>query len=312
MLFIITACQNDELKEPKSSIEISKTTLKINESLDIRFIGDAEQVVIFTGDSTHRYELRDHSNTGFVVNKNIFSYSYSIPGIYKIVCIASRYNDMATNVLRDTSSVVVNVVDDATNILRLSCPKIIYDEVFAEQYDNDWLVKLPRKLKYNAITPSISLLQRLKFYMESDSTKIFINGVSYSSTTQYNLQNEQKIVVRSNFGTERAYTLYTLYYPELSNFSINGVSGTLIRNPFDYSQFEIEVTLPLNTDASAVAPSFTTTSPNEKVYIGTTEQISGTSIVNFSIPAVYNIEATVVNRPDLKINSIVKVTVLYK
>ena len=81
----------------------------------------------------HDYELREQSNTGFVVNKNLFTYSYATPGTYKVVCVASTYTDGATDLKRDTCSYTVTVIDDQTEIENISCPQIVYDEVFAER-----------------------------------------------------------------------------------------------------------------------------------------------------------------------------------
>jgi len=306
----IYSCKNEEVKAPFAEMIVNKTLLTVNETMTINFIGVADQVVIFTGDDMHNYDLREESNTGLVVNKNLFTYAYSVPGEYKIVCIASTYNDLAINLKIDTCSYIVKVIDDITDIENISCPQIVYDEVFAKKMENDeWLMVLPRRIKYGNYTPAISLTQRLRFYIQSDSTKVFINGNAFTDTSRYNLNFPLDILVKSDYGTERNYKLSTINIPEFATFSINGVVGTLVRNEFDYNTLIMQVNLPVGTDVNNIVPEFTTTSPSEKVYIGNTEQISGTSKVNFSNEVIYRLVSTLPDNPAILVESIIVINV---
>lgn len=313
ILLLMAACENDTAATPRAAMTVSNDRLAVNESMTIRFTGDADQVVVYTGDDMHDYALREQSHTGFVVNKGLFTYSYTVPGTYKIVCVASTYTDRATDLKRDTCSYTVTVIDDQTEITKLSCPQILYDEVFAERMPNDeWLMRLPRKVKYNNQTPTIALSQRLRFYIGSDSTKVFVDGKAHLETNKYNLANAIDIRVQSNFGTVRPYKLYTLNYPEFATFKLAGVSGTLQRNEFDYSSFDLELSLPTGTDVSRLAPEFTTTSANEKVYLGETEQLSGVSVANFTGEVTYRLVATLPGHPDMKAEALVKVKITFR
>lgn len=311
-LFMI-ACEEETATTPRATITVNKNQFTINESMIIQFTGVADQVAIYTGDDMHNYDLREQSNTGFVVNKKLFTYSYSTPGVYKVVCLASTYTDGATDLKRDTCSFDVTVIDDRTEIERISCPRIIYDEVFAEKHAGDeWLMRLPRKIKSGNSTPAISLSQRLRFYIQSDSTKIYVNGNEYSSTTQYNLSEPVDILVTSDFGTTRPYKLYTLNYPEFTSFKLQGVEGTLVRNEYDYSTFELQVTLPQDTETSHLVPEFTTSSPSEKVYIEDMEQLSATSAVDFTRNITYRLISTLSGKPDMQAVSTVNVKITYQ
>ena len=117
-----------------------------------------------------------------VVNKGVFTYSYSVPGTYRVVCVASTYLDLGKDMRVDTASVIVNVVDNVTDIDKLSS-KIYYDEIYAEEKENDeWLLMLPYKMRYNNKDLSISMSQKLNFSIASDSTKVFINIPQIPST----------------------------------------------------------------------------------------------------------------------------------
>lgn len=309
---IFVSCEETQVIVPEAKMTINQMQFSINESMIINFTGVADQVVVFTGDDMHKYELRNQSNTGFVVNKGLFTYSYATPGTYKVVCVATTYNELAMDLKRDTSSYTVTVIDDQTDIDKLSCPQILYDEVFANKLENDeWLMILPRKVKYNTSAPAISLSQRLKFYIQSDSTKVFVNNVAYSSTSKYNLSTPLDIEVRSNFGTTRPYKLFAMYYPEFMSFKLSNIEGTLVRNEYDYSSFIMQITLPAGTNIAGLVPQYTTTSTTDKVFIDNVEQTSGTSVVDFTKDVTYKLVSSFsAEQPDKKAISTVKIKII--
>lgn len=313
IVLLITSCEDETAAVPQAAMAVNKNQLIINESMIINFTGVADQVVVYTGDDMHNYELRDQSNTGFVVNKNLFTYSYTSPGTYKVVCVASTYTDGAIDLKRDTCSYTVTVIDDRTEIDKISCPQIIYDEVFAEKRSNDeWLMRLPRKIKYNNRISTISLSQRLRFYTQSGLTQILINGKEFSSTAKYDLSAPIEVSVKSDYGTTRLHKLYTINYPEFQNFTLAGTTGTLIRNEFDYSTFVLEIILPEGTDVSNLIPEFTTCSPGEKVYIEEVEQTSGTSAADFTKNINYRLVSTLAEHPEMQAVANVSVKITYQ
>lgn len=313
VLLLLCSCENNEVADPVAAVEVNKHQFQINESMIIHFTGSADQVVVFTGDDMHDYGLRSESNTGFVVNKGLFSYSYAQPGTYKVVCVASSYSDGAIGLKRDICSFTVSVVDDETEIEQLSCPQILYDEVFAGRLENDeWLMRLPRRVKYNNATPAISLSQRLRFYIQSDSTQVVVSNKQYAETDKYDLSSTLDIVLTSHFGTVRPYRLHTLYYPEFKSFKLMGVDGVIVRNEFDYSTLTLAITLPAGTDVSRLKPEFTTYSATDKVYIGDTEQFSETSEVNFTGAISYRLVSTLDGRAELSAETTLKVQLTYQ
>lgn len=308
----LIACENNKIEQPQAAMTTEKYIYNINESMEIHFTGTADNVVIYTGDTDHDYNLREESNYGLIVNKGLFTYSYQQPGTYKVVCVATNHADEGQTILRDTCSLTVKVIDDVTEIYKLSAPQVLYDEVFAELVnESDWVLSLPRKIKYKTSTPSVSLSQKLKFYIHSDSTTVFLNDEEFSSSKKYNLENKMDIFVRSHEGSERSYRLYTVNYGEFEKFSLSGVEGTVTRTEYDYSYYEINLVLPSGSDVSDIAPVFTLYGENEKAFIGDTEQISGSTRVDFTQPVTYRIVATHPENPEISIEStfVVNVTV---
>lgn len=67
----LTACSDEKATQPTASIAADSTTAEVNTSVTVHFTGEADNVVIFPGDESHDYELREESNTGLVVNKGL-------------------------------------------------------------------------------------------------------------------------------------------------------------------------------------------------------------------------------------------------
>lgn len=310
LAFAMTACSDEEVAQPKAAIELDKNTAEINESVTLRFTGSADNVVVFPGDEGQDYELVSEGNSGLVVNKGLFTYAYSTPGVYKLVCVATNHANEGQSLLSDTCSMWVRVVDDVTEITRLSAPQVLYDEVFATLHgDRDWVLALPKKMRFSNSDRNVNLNQRLKFYIPSQATQVFIDGAPYKSTARYNLANTLEVKTVSHEGTERTYNLHTLNYGEFATFSLAGVNGTLQRTEFDYAYSEINLTVPADTDVKALAPTFTLNGDNVKVYVNGEEQKPGVTVQDFTAPVIYSFITTSTSNPAITIESICKVSV---
>ena len=146
--------ENESARIPQAVVTVSQTNLEINESMEIHFLGVADQVVVYTGDDTHDYSLREtDNNTGFVVNKGLFTYSYSVPGTFKVVVLATTYDTYMGNGLRtDTTSFYVTVKDDVTELEQVYStitPNVYYASLVNE---SDWVMCLPTKQVYNNLS----------------------------------------------------------------------------------------------------------------------------------------------------------------
>ena len=307
----LTACNSeDEATQPSAKIKIEQDTYNINESMTVHFTGDAENVVIYPGDSGHDYELREQSNTGLVVNKGLFTYAYTTPGVYKVVCLVTNHSNEGSVVLRDTCSAYVRVKDDVTEIERISAPAVYYDEVFANAIGGgEWLMVLPRKLLYKNKTLTVPLKQKLKFYISSSTSQIAVDGADYNSSTKYDLAGTHTVTVTSNEGSVAEYKLLTLNYAIFKNFSVLGRAGTLGYSEYDYSTYTMDVKVPAGSDLSAVAPTFAMSAANERAYIDGVEQTSGVSTADFTKPVTYTLVATHPENPEAKVETKVTVNV---
>lgn len=309
-----TACDSeDEATQPTAKIEIEQDTYNINESMTVHFTGNAENVVIYTGDSGHDYELREQSNTGLVVNKGLFTYAYTTPGVYKVVCLVTNHSNEGQVVMRDTCSAYVRVKDDVTQLDRISAPAVYYDEVFADNLGGgNWLMVLPRKLLYKNKTLTVPLKQKLKFYIESSTSTIAIDGADYNSTTKYDLASTHEITVTSNEGTVATNKLLTLNYAIFKSFALLGKTGTLGYSEYDYSTYTMDVKVPAGSDISAVAPKFAMTAANERAYINGVEQVSEVTKVDFTKPVTYTLVAVHPENPEVKVETTVTVNVTFE
>lgn len=82
---------SDVYVEPVASFHTAKDTYEVFESVVFTNTGSGQNYVIYTGDQGHNYHVE--GDTGFATATNgTFSYSYSEPGEYIIVWIASSMN----------------------------------------------------------------------------------------------------------------------------------------------------------------------------------------------------------------------------
>lgn len=310
LVFMLSACVDDEILMPIASAEVAKTIYAINESVVFNFTGEAKQVSIFTGDNSHNYDLLESGNTGFVVNKQKFSYAYKQPGTYKVVIIASNYSEGAAEILKDTCSLTIQVIDDDVTIKSLSCPKVLYDEVAARSInDTDWLVCLPQKILFTAKVATITSKQRLFVKLASDSTLLLVNGTKFNATTTYELSSPVALNLTAHSGNVKDYTLYMLRFPEFLTFRVAGVNGTFVRSEFNYDKMTMAITVPAGTDRTALIPEFTL-SQGQEVFVNDVLQTSGVSAVDFTSPVVFRIKNTFDGKPHLSAETEVTVSIV--
>lgn len=308
LMVLLTAAScaddNEKARTPVASATISSQKLAINQTMKIDFTGVADQVVVYTGDKDHNYGLRESGNTGYVVNKGEFTYSYSQPGTFHVVCIASTYDTyMAGGLRQDSTSFDVTVIDDETEITSISS-YINPNTYFAEALDDaNWVLCLPSKQVYNNKEVSLNAKrQRLTFEIGSTATQIYIDETLYNSRTYYDLTKEHDIKVISNYGTVRNYSLFTLIYPELKTVSANGIVGKLKRDAFYQDKLTYEFTLNNDINPKAVSLNFTL-DDNVKLYGDNVEITSGETIDLTDADKVYTLVRTSPDNPKVTATS---------
>ncbi|MBD5225112.1 MAG: DUF5017 domain-containing protein [Bacteroidales bacterium] len=316
---LFASCDDKEATQPTAAISVDKYVYDVNESMTLRFIGSADNVVVYPGDEDQDYELRDQSNTGLVVNKGLLTYAYQKPGIYHVVCVATNHEDAGKSFLQDTTSVWIKVIDEVVDIDKLSATAVIYDEVYADQInDTDWMLPIPRKLRYNKKDVTVNLKkQKLGFYIESSTTTVETRDLD-DETSEYGLHNSSKyydleknlhIRTTSSSGMTREYNLFTLNYGEFKTISIGGVTGKLERTEYDYSYYWVDAELPADGVRTALPVEFTLYDPEtEKVYVGDKEVNSG-DVFDFTEPVTFRFVVTEPGREHIKVESTCVVTV---
>ena len=313
MSLLLVACsdENESARTPVASATISETELEINQSAQIDFTGVANQVVVWTGDEGHDYAKRKAGDTGFAVNKGHFSYSYSVPGQFHIVVVATTYDTfMGDNLSSDTIAFDVVVKDDVTTIDKLYSsitPNVYYAELMEES--SDWVLCLPSKQVYNGREVVLKAeRQRLSFDIESDSSKVYVDDVLWTAKTYYDLTKTHHIKVESDFGSVRDYMLYTLVYPEFSSVSLNGIEGVLVRDAFNQNALTYQFALPEGTDKQNITL-LHNIKDNEKFYINGREIPSGATI-DLTQEGIYTLVTTAPENSRVKATSIITFEIL--
>lgn len=259
VLLAATACSDENIasRTPVAALQygVEDTHLNVNESMVLHFTGVADLVAIYTGDVGHRYEYRDSMETGMAVNKGLFTYSYSAPGRFHVVCVASTFDTYeGHNAKTDTCSFYVTVTDDVTDLSQVYT-SITPNTYYASQIsDGSWVLRLPTKQIYNNREINLNAKrQRINYVIASDSSKVFIDNVAYSNRTRYDLSKNHLLTVRSYTGNVRNYNLYCLIYPEFLSVTVNGVKGVQTRDAYDQSKLTYTFNLPNGTDLSNAA-----------------------------------------------------------
>lgn len=234
---VACSSDNEEARTPEAAYQINKTALEVNETMEITFTGVADQVVVFTGDDMHEYVKRAESNTGFVVNKGVFTYAYRTPGTYTVTVIASTYDTyLGENQKIDIKEFQVTVEDNTCTIEGISAtvnPNVYIAEAVN---DHDWVICTPTMQLNNGREVKFKTTgQRIKFDMGTDNAEIFVDGSETAhdyNKSKYDLSKTYQLHVVAPSGASRDYTLYGMVYPELTNVKVGDQTLTLVRNAY--------------------------------------------------------------------------------
>lgn len=259
---VLAACKN-EVRTPKAVVELSKTEVGVNEVFNFTFTGVADQVVVYTGDKGHVYEQQNYQNVGVVLPKKIGSHSYTSPGVYHVVFVASCYGDLASELQRDTCSFYITVTDNNTSLKDIYA--IAYsNELHAQQVGNDWLIVSSREVfmetKFFDVKDKTKMKMLLAIKTGSENTIVQLNGEDYDKAVKYDFSSPIVLDVTAQSGSSSKYTLYFIFKPEFDTFTINGVKdkrkAVEKRDKFSYEP-NIQLSLPKGTDLTTLQPEFT-------------------------------------------------------
>ena len=291
IFFLFSSCEEEIVDTPDASFNMSAEEVSINETVEFEYTGtNAKQIVVYTGDTDHDYELKTQSNTGFVMNKGRLTYAYKKPGTYKVVVVATNYNKDGSEIIFNTVEKTIVVIDDRTDLRQISLKKDLYNkELPAIVLDNILFFTVPYKVRINNRDIAVSAsAQRLEIVAYSESASILINEEDFVATTRYDLTQPLALAVVSDAGDTKNYVVETLRLPVFESFSINGVSGSIIYSDYHFDKMYISITLPAGTNRAALVPEFASVDA-KSIKIDETEQTSGNSTVDFSSPVIYRL-----------------------
>ena len=119
-----------------------------------------------------------------------------------------------------------------------------------------------------------------------DDVTVTIDGEPFSEKTKYDLSKDHVVTVTAPSGNSGDYRLHQVYYPVFSSFNVNGVKGSVVYSAYDYDKATIDIALPKGTDVTRLSPVFTS-AEGKSVTVNGAEQVSGTSVQDFSSPVTY-------------------------
>lgn len=285
----IAACsdENEEARIPVAAFNIDKLELSVGQSMTITFSGVADSKSIWTGDAGHDYyKAISEKNIGVPMSKNIYTYAYSSPGHYHVVCIANTADTyMGNNGKRDTIAFDVNVTDDATKITKL------YSYVYPNTYEateideNNWVLNFPTKQVFKEKEVKLNATkQNLSFETLSDSTKLYVDGKLWTEKTKYNFTKTLKLQTVSLSGDTRDYTLITVIYPEFKSFNIGDAVAKQTRNAYYKDLLTYTLSLPEGTDPKNVVPEFVTDSEGDVKFYADGKEVKPGTAIDLKLP----------------------------
>ena len=298
LLFLYSCEKEEKVIIPVAQFIVSATEVSVNETVTFEYTGEgAKQVVIYTGDEGHNYDLKALSNTGLVMNKGILTYSYKTPGQYKAVLLASNYDKEGKQILFDTAEIDIRVVDNGTALRYVYLKRDVYNkEISGQITGNHILFAVPYKVRISGRDIAVNIeRQRIDIAAFSDAAIITVDGEEYVSTPasrliNYDLTKPHVVKVISDAGDTQEHEIKALHYPIFETFSINGVQGSVAEcSDFDFDKMYVTVTLPPGTDRTALVPTFGSADA-EIIKIGDVEQVSGVNAVNFTNPVTYTLK----------------------
>lgn len=316
-LLLLMGCKNQYLVDyyiaPKAAFTMSvKDTVSTLESVLFKNAGEGQTFAIWTGDANHAYGKA--KNIGFTVGSSgIFSYSYREPGTYTVVWVASSIKaDGTMEHVADSMRLVV--IDNTSGIEKFIIAQI--DRMPTEygqpsdaryaakgEFLNDTILcpVLYESWKNNRVKSSQLYLDYLLtsttatlWYYQNQTTWKKIRSMTDNIFSVMNGKQIalQSIKVVTSSGVERPFKVAAIIIPKLTAFSINGVKATIKHNVSSYSVYDVTITLPKGINLSALQPVWTLMDddanllnmidPNWSVKVNGVDQVSGTSIVDFS------------------------------
>lgn len=293
LVLFFTACdEHDEIVMPEADFVMSASEVSVYETVTFNYTGSpATQVVVYTGDPGHNYELKEEGNSGFVVNKGVATYAYKTPGTYEVVMIATNYDRFGNGQsLMSVTRKSITVKDDDNELRSLSLKKDLYNkELPAEIVGNQLRLAVPEKVRVNNRDIAVNLkAQRLEVSTMSANAAILLNGDPIVTTKKYDLTQELTLSVVAASGDVRDYSIHALSLPSFTSFSVGNATGTVTYSNYDFNKCTVTISIPSGTDLTNVIPTFVSTSA-KKIYLNGVEQVSGVTAVDFTSPVEYEL-----------------------
>lgn len=342
---------NEIYKEPIAHFSVKEGLnagqYEVFESVLFSNTGTGQSYVVFPGDAGHKYGTS--GNMGFTTASNgSFAYSYQEVGDYTAVWVASSVKGDGT-ISTKADSVKIKVVSSnggleqfyLSNFYTLTDFGVTY-KAYSKAISKDTLVC---PILYSGWKNFKTLSDRNRivcnFRLSSTLAKLYwvdavsgaekelktgstasTDGVSFTTNSNSSIQ---EYTVRTASGLSTNYFIAAAVIPNFTRFTVNvgGIdyNAVITRDVSYYNQFNVQLTLPSETDLSALKPTFEvvgndpnlTDGSNYDVTVNGQKQTSGVSTQNFSSKQlVYEINMWVLGSLNKNVGqkSIMTVTIL--
>lgn len=269
-LFFFNACTNETMINPDPSFVVSfqrdgRTTAALGKPFYVIPKGSGQFLTLYSGDAGQVWGQDGAQGTAFNGADSLVV-NYTKPGKYILTLVSTSTGNFGKDYKREIKTLEITVVDERNTILSFSvniAGKVIPATINAQ---NVITIPIPDVTTSFNFTPT--------FILNSDSAKVFVNGIVQTSAVTTNDFTQPVIyTVRSLQGADRQ---YTVQYSKYSSSSAKMLTQLALSNVKDKSYGEIatidESTKTINlitnygTNLSAVNLNMSS-SPSSRVFV---------------------------------------------
>ncbi|MEN8155905.1 MAG: hypothetical protein ABFS10_03065 [Bacteroidota bacterium] len=292
ILFVITvaaltSCNKEDA--PEAAFEASTTAAVVDEEIDFTITGIGEFWSFWPGDGSPAMNIEEDK----------FQYSYTVPGTYKAIVIASNFLD-DFSVQRDSAMIQITITDNEEHAhTRFSTYKLDFRYNFAGFEDKKIKYKLDGLINGTEISfevPNSAILDDMKSVFAIPGTsKAYIGNVLQESTrTRNDFNNPVEYRIVASDGTEEINTVTVTRLPKSSNsqllsFDLTGMPGGITSSSTQDGN-SVDVLLTDSTGLTALKAAFSI-HDFARAYIDGVEQVSEKTTSDYSAGVVLNVIA---------------------
>ncbi|MFY0607029.1 MAG: hypothetical protein JXR10_09955 [Cyclobacteriaceae bacterium] len=212
------------------------------------------------------------------ITANVISVAHDFLRVEVPIITPGYYAMKVTTRNLETNTYPIIIARNPADVLSLSLPEATNTSLnYNGDYSWDGYISVPYGTDITALSPSIQISEGATISPASGEEVDFTNPVTYTVTGSYGVTTSELVVsvsIDPNTATD------------IASFSIPGQSSSSI----DTDNYTIALEMPFGTDLTSLVADFGV-SYGATANVGMTDQVSGTTVNDFTSPVTYTITA---------------------